>query len=888
MLSVLAVASYIAASLPIGEPRFSIHSFLEICPMNISHRIHTIGGRAFARRRLARTLIAELVCALLSAALLTSVQAAEGTEPEANQSPVFDGNFLRGLGQNIDLSTFSEAGTIIPGTYTLDITLNDKERLRQSVQVTNEEGRQHLCFATAEVQRWGAKLELLPDQDKVAQLMASNCIEAEQLIPGASLIMDVTELTGVLSIPQAYAGQAKRGYVDPAEWDQGINATILGYYANVFHNERDGQAPSTDVNININAGHNWEGWRLRHNGNFQAGDNSQAIYSSQNTYAQTDVDAMQSQLTLGEYFTPSNNFDSIPFTGIQLASDDSMLPESERGFAPVIRGTAETNAKVTVGQSGHQVYETSVAPGAFIIDDLYATGYAGDLEVTVTEADGREKYFTVPFTSVVQMLRPGASRFNLAAGNYRDTSLQDAPWFVQGTYRRGIHNRLSLYGGGLLADDYDSTLAGAAFATPIGALALDATVSRTKGLPTEVKGLPKDGDMTGLSYRVSYSKRLDVSRTNFSLAAYRFSSDEFLSFGDFARLRESDDSAPQRERNRFQLSISQPMWGLGDLNITGLLRNYWADQPSVTTYQLGYSKSFGWGSLGVSASRELQDGGASDTLMLTASIPIGSGRQRPLLSTTATFDNDHNSTLRTNLSGSLGKYSELSYGLYGSCSHNQAGSRNTVGGNLNYRTSASQLGASYSQGKDYRQHSAFASGTLVAYSGGLVSSPEQGETMALLVADGAPGATLTNGQGNQLDGDGEALKAGLTPYRQNTLGISPRGLPMDVELHVTSQSAVPRRGALVRLKFKTTQGKPLLLRLTDSRIPFGAAVLDQDDQRIALVGQGGLIFLRGEHSGLRVVWGQQSDESCQLGYQMLTEETSDNQYQQLDARCITR
>lgn len=854
--------------------------------MNVPLRTHATGGRAFARRRRARTLIAEVVCALLGAALLPSVQATEGTDPEESKAPVFDTNFLRGLGQNIDLSSFSQAGAIIPGTYTLDITLNDKDHLRQPVQVVSEEGHQHLCFAAADVQRWGAKLELLPDQDKVAKLLASDCIEAEQLIPGAHFTMDVAELTGSLSIPQAYAGQAKRGYVDPGEWEQGINAAILGYHANLFHNERGGQDPSTDVNININAGLNLGGWRLRHNGNFQDGNDSQASYSNQNTYAQTDVDRLQSQLTLGEYFTPGNDFDSIPFTGIQLASDDSMLPESERGFAPVIRGTAETNAKVTVRQSGNQVYETSVAPGAFVIDDLYATGYAGDLEVTVTEADGREKRFTVPFASVVQMLRPDAARFNLAAGNYRDTSLQDAPWFVQGTYRRGISNRLTLYGGGLLADDYGSALGGAAFATPIGALALDATFSRAKDLPAQVKGLPRDGDMTGQSYRVSYSKLLDVSRTNFSLAAYRFSSEEFLSFGDFARLRESDGGAPQRERNRFQLSISQPMGSLGDLNITGLLRSYWADQPSVTTYQLGYSKSFAWGSLGVSASRELQDGGASNTLMLTASIPIGSARQRPLLSTTATFDSNHNSALRTNLSGALGQYSELSYGLYGSRSNNQGESSNTVGGNLNYRTSASQLGASYSQGEDYRQYSASASGTLVAHSGGLVTSPERGETMALLVADGAPGATLTNGQGNQLDGDGEALKAGLTPYRQNTLGISPRGLPMDVELEVTSQNTVPRRGALVRLDFKTTQGKPLLLRLTDTGIPFGAAVLDGDHKQVALMGQGGVIFLRGEYSGLKVVWGQQSDESCLLHYQMLTGETSDNLYQQIDARCV--
>jgi hypothetical protein len=42
-----------------------------------------------------------------------------------------------------------------------------------------------------------------------------------------------------------------------------------------------------------------------------------------------------------------------------------MLPESMRGFAPIIRGIARTNATVTVKQNGYTVYQTYVAPGSF-------------------------------------------------------------------------------------------------------------------------------------------------------------------------------------------------------------------------------------------------------------------------------------------------------------------------------------------------------------------------------------------------------------------------------------------------------------------------------------------------------------------------------------------
>ena len=57
----------------------------------------------------------------------------------------------------------------------------------------------------------------------------------------------------------------------------------------------------------------------------------------------------------------------------------------------------------------------------FAISDLYATGYNGDLEVTVKETNGKESYFVVPYSSVPQLLREGYSRYSVAAGEIRDT-----------------------------------------------------------------------------------------------------------------------------------------------------------------------------------------------------------------------------------------------------------------------------------------------------------------------------------------------------------------------------------------------------------------------------------------------------------------------------------
>ena len=106
-----------------------------------------------------------------------------------------------------------------------------------------------------------------------------------------------------------------------------------------------------------------------------------------------DIDALRAQFTAGESSTRGEVFDSLQYWGVNLATDEEMLPYSQRGYAPVIRGVASSNAVVSVRQNGYLIYQQNVAPGAFEINDLFSTTNSGDLEVTVKEADGTEHHF---------------------------------------------------------------------------------------------------------------------------------------------------------------------------------------------------------------------------------------------------------------------------------------------------------------------------------------------------------------------------------------------------------------------------------------------------------------------------------------------------------------
>lgn len=122
-------------------------------------------------------------------------------------------------------------------------------------------------------------------------------------------------------------------------------------------------------------------------------------------------------------------------------------------------GIAKTNAKVTVSQSGRILYETNVPAGPFRIQGLDSS-VRGRLDVRVEEQDGSVNSFQVDTATVPYLTRPGYVRYNLAVGapSEQTDSVHDVhgPAFVTGDFSWGVANSWSLYGGSLVAGEYNS------------------------------------------------------------------------------------------------------------------------------------------------------------------------------------------------------------------------------------------------------------------------------------------------------------------------------------------------------------------------------------------------------------------------------------------------
>lgn len=820
-----------------------------------------------------------LSAAVVGALLSTTVSAAPKVE--------FNTEFMVGGSEGMDLSRFETDG-VLPGTYSADVRINSTLVGRRDVEMRVAEGEQiRLCLPQAVI-------ELIPlDREKLGRLAAQGatgddgqrlrsldetplCYDLGEYVPDAHAEFDPGEQVLDISIPHALLKNDPRGWVSRDQWDDGINALILGYSA--AHQRVQSRGASNDgTGVVLNAGVNVGAWRFRHDG-YATHGNDGLHYSSGRSFAQRSLPAWNAQLTFGDANTNGDLFDSVAYRGASVQTDPRMLPDSVRDFAPVVRGVARTNARVTIRQNGRVLQDINVAPGPYEIDDLLGTAYAGDLDVEVTEADGQVERFTVPFSAVPQLLRPGQHRFTATAGELRDARLHDAPRFLEGTLRKGINSRLTVYGGVTAADGYTAALAGAAVNTPMGAISGDITHSRTR-LHGEVDGF---GDrLSGQSLRLTYSKNLLSTRTNIAVAAYRYSTDGYLSLRDAAQLRDDtwrglDGQRLARQRSRADATLSQRLGSTGgSLFVSASTIDYWNREQRSTSFSAGYSGSLGAASYSVSAQRRMERslfGGPSrqsNSINLNISVPLGRS-DGPRLNTSVDRNGDGRSTARAGINGVFGERRQGDYNIGASRS---AAGHTQVGAGASYALPGANVNASVSSGQGVHQLSLGASGGVVLHAGGVVLSQQLNDTIGILEVPGAAGARVSNAPGLKTNARGMAVVPYLTPYRRNEIGVDPTGLHRDIELDTASVSTVPTTGAVVKVVLATTHGRSALIEapmINGRPLPFGVDVTNAAGEAVGVVGQASRLWVRGieERGQLFVRWGEGDAQHCVINYDL--------------------
>ncbi|WP_242455733.1 fimbria/pilus outer membrane usher protein [Pantoea agglomerans] len=767
-----------------------------------------------------------------------------------------------------DLHYFAREGGQQPGTYHVTLLLNN--RVIDSRDVTFMQGKNGLVpqLTVADLSEMGVNVEAF---SAFCHLKKDEAVdELGDFIPDASTDFDFAHQQLNLSIPQIALKMKDRDYVDPTSWDEGVSAAFVNYNLTGSSSRNESDRWSSTL-LSLRSGANLGAWRLRNTATWQYDLISH--WQSQTTYLERDLKTLKSQFRVGDTYTSGDVFDSVQFRGVQIMSDDTMLPESQRGFAPAIRGIAHSNARVTVSQHGYVIYETVVAPGAFEIKDLYPTAQSGDLDITIHESDGTVRTFTQPYSAVPFMLRQGHLKYSISGGRYHYSGSNNlrSPEFVQSTLFYGLPHDFTAFGGVQLAQNYHAVAAGLGKSLgDFGSLGTDVTLAKTR--------MPEGQSRSGQSVRVQYQKNFVSTNTSFSMASYRYSSSGFYAFSE-ANAITSPASYVANKRSRSEISVSQGIGDYGSLSASAYVQSYWRSNSEDRTLHLGFYSNYNAISWGVawfytdSTSARKADRAVS----FNVSIPFSALLPDSSVSYSMNSSNNGDVSQQVSLSGSALQDNNLHYNLQQG--HDSQGQNVNSNGSLDYRGSRGSISVGISHDRHSSQFNYGLSGGIVAHQHGITLSQPLGDTFAIVRVPDTADVGIQSSSNVLTDSRGYAIVPSLSPYQENTIELETDTLPDNVDVELDGQKAIPTRGAIVMADYATHVGNRVLFTLTwqDAFPPFGAtgqialAAEGKNSSTSGIVAEKGELYLSGvpAQGVIEVKWQEDGvQKSCRAPFRL--------------------
>lgn len=751
---------------------------------------------------------------------------------------------------NIDLTQFSKAGFVMPGQYQMTVRVNKTELSEQTIEFkapSDDPKGSIACLSPDLVKQFGLK-------DATFKTLKwthdGQCLDLASL-QGITLQPDLGSSALYISIPQAFLDYTAENWDPPSRWDNGIAGLLFDYNVDAMDTHQGNGGSDRSLSGNGTAGANIGPWRLRADWQAQydhstgQGSSDQKSWDWNRLYAYRAITSLHAKMTLGENNLDSSMFDSFRYTGASLATDDNQLPPNLRGYAPEVTGVANTNAKVTVSQKGQVIYQTTVPAGPFRIQDLNSA-VSGKLDVKIEEQDGTTHTYQVDTASIPYLTRPGLVRYKVAAGKPSDYDHHlQGPDFATSEFSWGVNNGWSLYGGAILAGDYNAAAVGIGRdLLALGAIAFDVTESRAV--------LPGEDTKTGGSYRVSYSKRFDDYDSQVTFAGYRFTQKNFMSMSQYLDARYNDNSDEGSDKELYTITFNKQFKSINSsvyLNYSH--QTYW-DRAASDTWNLSFSNYFDVAnfknvSLTLSASRTQFDGANDDGLYLSLSVPWGKDG-------TLSYNGQSSGGTTTNTVGYYDRIDDNNnYRVSaGSTSDGQAtGSAYfTHDGDMTSMTANASI-----QGSDYNAVGLSLQGGMTATAQGaaLHRTTTAGGTRMMVDTDGVSDVPV-RGYGGivRTNTFGKAVVSDVTSYYRSSINVDLDNLPDNVDATQSVVQDTLTEGAIGYKKFGILAGEKAMaiIKLADgSSPPFGAEVRNKDNMQTGIVGDSGSVWLAGIRPG---------------------------------------
>ncbi|HSG91111.1 MAG TPA: fimbria/pilus outer membrane usher protein, partial [Pseudomonadales bacterium] len=496
---------------------------------------------------------------------------------------------------------------------------------------------------------------------------------------------------------------------------------------------------------------------------------------------------------------------SVRFGGIQFGTNFRTRPTLVTTPLLAVSGEAVVPSTVDVFVNGQRLASEQLAPGPFTIEHLPSINGAGQLQVVVVDALGRQQVVAQPYYTGTALLRAGLDEWSVEIGGIREDygrrSGRYGDLVGSATLRRGLTNRLT-------AEVHAEAQADGSAATGMDAAWRLGTVGILSATLASGKDDDGSGWLAGLGFERSGPRLSAFARTQYAAAG-------------FARI----GGATEAKRAR-QLSFLGLGWNLlrhGSLQLAFGQQTFW-DSPAARTVGLTYSRSLGdLGFLSLFANHG--DGTDRQTELLASwTKPFGRGRSTStsLRHTSDGGDGDRFeavTAVQQNLPAGPGSGYSLTISTSDDHRAGYAYQGRAGTASLDYASEAGQAGWRVG-----------ALGGVAVTAAGVMPARRLDDGFAVIQVADYEGleVRVDNQPAGRTDRKGRLLLDRLRAYEANEVSLEPTELPMDAVLSDASIEVTPafRSGALVR--FPVTRGDAVVMRLVQpggQPVPAGAVVI---------------------------------------------------------------
>ncbi|MEQ5306294.1 fimbria/pilus outer membrane usher protein [Providencia rettgeri] len=765
-----------------------------------------------------------------------------------------------------DLSYLSDGNNIPPGNYLLSVMVGDKFIKNINIKFKESANKKVVACFTQD------NIDIIPFNDVAISKFTSvnhndECIDIQKYIPEFSYDVDISKLRLILSVPQIYLQSINSTLANESDWDDGITALITNYNINGSYSKNRDMDDYLSSFVYLNNRLNIGSWRFNASTYFsknKVGSSSTDEWNTSNIFITKSINSIKSMLTVGQSSLGSVLFDTNTYVGISLATFNQMLPESEKGYSPIIKGIAESRSKITIKQYGNIIYQDYINPGPYSIDNLSSVGSSGDYEVELTSEQGVVTRSIVPYSTLPNLLRAARYNYLLSVGRLDITNAHKSKFF-QGSYSYGLPLGFTLYSGAQIANNYQAI--GLGLAKDIGrfgALSFDSIQAKSK---------IGDDQYVGGSYRGLYAKAFSETGTNFQLTGYRYSTSDYYSLAE-ANYKHStvydvnnnvSFSLSERRKNSFQVNLTQSIGDYGQLYLWGNINSYWGNNKKSQNIQLGWNKTFTELNnviLSSSYNRNTYNGKVDNVFYVSMSMPLTNSmdKNRIYLSNSTSYtDAKYNSS--TGLYGTA-LDNKLNYNVYQTDSNNMPNSSNL---SLRYKASVTEISAGASLSGSSQQIDYGLNGSVLLHQGGLILAREAHDTAILVEAKGATGAQIDGaGENLTIGRNGYALVPYATPYHYNDVSLSEETFSTDYAVDAKVLKVAPTHGAISKVVFDVRKGYNFLVSLNynGQNVKFGTLVTSVSANNVAIVNDDSTVYLTGVQAGSEYIAKIDKDTSC--------------------------